>query len=396
MDFEEAFNIRHINLEPRLQEYMRRKKFNQENDITPDIPEEQEFCITKDDKKMMKRHKQGKTKLYTGKRLAKQSHFVQPDTNGFDSMTADFKQDPRYERLKKKMTSHKRAQAQIRNFDGLDEDYDIFHRSNPYDLRPDKRPSQIAKPYDDPMNDDLSWDENNDAFMMSSRDLVLGPSRPRKEPRSSEIDSAYSDNRGQYCYNTNRKSNNPSAYHHTPKISYRQRLQPQRVHGGLPHSRDVQDVIGNLDNYNRHLDNTYEYINGCADLDTHTFIPDTRIGTQRGNYNNYQAVPFRYGDGLPDVCLEDSLRGGIRDSSKKSIGFKNPFDHQFDYISEDISDPNHSVQMWPSMTRGQNKEIARPHSGAARSEQRIQRKQRHRESRNPDPRYSGYARAYSR
>ena len=76
---------------------------------------------------------------------------------------------------------------------------------------------------------------------------------------------------------------------------------------------------------------------------------------------------------MPDVCLEDSLRGGIRDSSKKSIGFKNPFEHQFDYISKDISDYKHTVQMWPQNSRGQNKEIARPDSMANRSEERLRR-----------------------
>jgi hypothetical protein len=164
---------------------------------------------------------------------------------------------------------------------------------------------------------------------------------------------------------------NPIAYHHTPNIAYKQRLQPQEITGGLKHSRDITDIIGNIDNYNKHLNNTYEYINGGADLDTHTITPNTRTGTQRGNHNSYQSVPFRYGNGLADISVEDSLRGGFRDSSKKSIGFKNSFEHNFDFISGDISAPEHSVQMWPTMTRGQNKEIARPKSMAVRSENRI-------------------------
>ena len=57
MDYEDAFNIGSIQLEPRLQEYMRRKRFNEENDIEPNIPEEKEFCVTDHDLKIIKRYK---------------------------------------------------------------------------------------------------------------------------------------------------------------------------------------------------------------------------------------------------------------------------------------------------------------------------------------------------
>ena len=67
---------------------------------------------------------------------------------------------------------------------------------------------------------------------------------------------------------------------------------------------------------------------------------------------------------MPDISLENSLRGSLRDSSKKSIGLRNSFEHSFDYISKDISDTKHTVQMRPQNTRGCNKEIARPNSGA--------------------------------
>ena len=394
MNYEDAFNIGSIQLEPRLQEYMRRKRFNEENDIEPTIPEEKEFCVTPHDLKMIKYYKEGKTNLYSAKRLAKDPHFVKASDDGFEQAMAenDFKKDPRFKRLQRKMQSHKDAQKQIRNFEGIDEDYTIFHQSNPYDLNPEKRPSRIAKPYDDPTNVDLdnaSYDGPNDldghAFddrvMMDSRDLVLAPSRPvkktnrvgsrinRRDAEDHQIRNNF--DRGRYCYNPNQKSKNESAYHHTPKIAYHQRLNQGReeVNGGLQHSRDLSDVIGNLDSYNKHLTDTYDYVLSDADL-------DIRTGTKRETSSSYQNVPFRYGNGLPDVCLEDSLRGGIRESSKKSIGFKNPFEHQFDYISSDISDSRHTVQMWPQSTRGENREIARPNSIAVRSDARLRRADR--------------------
>lgn len=395
MDYENAFNIGDIQLEPRLQEYIRRKKFNEENDIEPPISEEKEFCITPYDIRIIKRHKQGKKKLYTSSRLAQDPHFVEPSKDCFDDFGEDaFKKDPRYKRLQKKQQSHRDAQKKIRDFEGIDEDYTIFHQTNPYDLNPEKRPQRIAKPYDDPSNHDpVSYDDNynggfDDRIMIDSRDLVLGPTRPvRNSSRTREqshkrdfeqnFDRQYNSDRGKYCYSPNNRTDaRYNTYHHPPKIEYQQRLTTNQmtVAGGMEHSRDLNDIIGNLDSYNKHLNKTYEYIPSEADLDTRTFTSGTRTETLRDMPNPYQAVPFGYGNGLPDISVEESLKGGIRDSSKRSVGFRNPFENQFDYISEDISDYRHSVQMWPQPTRGNNVEIARPDSASARQDREMRAK----------------------
>lgn len=392
MDYEDAFNIGSIQLEPRLQEYMRRRKFNEENDIEPAIPEEKEFCITPYDLKIIKRYNQGSKKLYTSRRLGQDPHFIKPDAFEFEDADVAFKQDPRYQRQLRKAQSHRDAQKKTRDFEGIDEDYTIFHQSNPYDLKPEKRSQRIAKPYDDPDNnlDDDFEGTFDDTVMMDSRDLVLGSSRPvrnssRTNARNSTRDFDYDQyqkgnqkgnpDRGEYCYSPNRHSANSKSntYHHTPKIDYRQRLTKDRmtVAGGMEHSRELTDIIGNLDSYNKHLNKTYDYVESEADLDTYTFTPGTRSATQRDTASSYQAIPFGYGNGLPDISVEESLKGGIRDSSKKSIGFKNPFENQFDYISQDVSDYRHTVQMWPQPTRGQNVEIARPDSASARHDKEM-------------------------
>jgi hypothetical protein len=395
MDFEQAFSTSNIQLEPRLREYLNRKTFNRENDIRPDIPEEQEFSITKEDRKIMKRYTSGK-KLYSRKRTGKTSHFVETTPCEGDFFKKDeFKNDPRYKRLQKKMASHKRAQAQIRNLEGITEDYTIFHRSNPYDdpLNPNvKRPNRIAKPYDNPdtydEDEDLLYSQNGDsssnslqgiyqrdtnnfmsddphATMMDSRDLVLGNSKGEKD-------------RGRYMYNPNNQSKSgsnsrrsESSYNHKPKISYRNYLTPEKINGGLEHNSTVSDIIGNIDEYNHHLDDTYDYIEAEVDQDSHSMRASSRTGTGREQYNRYKAIPYGYGGGLADICVEDSLRGGIRDSRRKTTGFWNPFEHQFDYIDKDISEPNHTVEMYPQSTRGANRTIARPRSSAAKSEQKF-------------------------
>jgi hypothetical protein len=277
------------------------------------------------------------------------------------------------------MASHKKARNQITNFEGIDEEYEIFHRSNPYDLKPRQRPQRIAKPFDDPGNelgsgkDDDCGDFDN-TVMMDSRDLVLAPSRSSKNSRKNL--NAYDTNLNPNLYNPNQENsrrNKEHTYHHQPKISYRNRLVHETVNGGLEHNHSTREIIGNLDEYNRNLESTYEYIDDEVDQDTHSYRGKTRSGTQRGQYNGYKSVPFMYGNGLQDISVEDSLRGGIRDSSKKSIGFKNSFEHNFNFIDSDISDHKHSVNMWPQNTRGSNKEIARPNSRSVISEQRMRR-----------------------
>jgi hypothetical protein len=402
MDFEQAFSMSNIQLDPRLQEYLNRKTFNRQNDIRPNIPEEQEFSISKEDRNIIKRHLSGKKRLYSKTRTGNSDHFVEPAPCPDDFFTNDdaFKKDPRYKRIQKKMESHKKAQAQIRNFDGIDEDYEIFHRSNPYDdpMNPNvKRPSRIAKPYDDPKNFDESEDlmysvhgdenrekvsgnlrnlrgiyqrgddsnnkyDDSDLVMLDSRDMVLGNSKGEKD-------------RGRYMYNPNDKRpdkrRSESSYNHRPNISFRNRLIPQQVNGGLDHNHSVNDIIGNLDEYTRNLEDTYDYIEAEVDPESKSMRPCARSGSRREQYNGYKAIPYGYGGGLADISVEDSLRGGIRDSRRKTTGFKNTFEHQFDYIDSDISDPNHTVEMRPQNTRGANKVIARPNSRAARSERGI-------------------------
>lgn len=411
MDFEQAFSQSNIQLEPRLQEYMNRKAFNRENNITPDIPEEQQFSITPEDRKIMKRYSSGK-QLYSKSRTDASPHFVKTELCNDDFFTDKdaFKKDPRYKRLQKKMASHKKAQAQIHNLEGIDNDYEIFHRSNPYDdpMNPNvTRPSRISKPYDDPDNYNDEYDllqhkdrgsealsgnlrgiyrrdpnNSNDSnycrnsqnshdyrssdspnsVMMDSRDLVLGNSKGEY-------------NQNKYMYNPNDNRGNPraseSSYNHKPRISFRNSLIPEKVNGGLDHNHTITDIIGNLDDYNHHLEETYDYIEAEVDQDSRTMRPRTRDTTRREQYNGYKTIPYGYGGGLVDIGVENSLRGGIRDSKNKTTGFRNPFEHQFDYIDSDISDPKHTVEMRPVATRGANRVIARPNSIAVNAGQKI-------------------------
>ena len=304
MDIDLAFSDYSMNLEPRLQEYMRRKNFNRQNNINPNVNIEKEFSITKNDLKTISNYKRGISNKTN-------RDFVKPSTVMMDNfIEPDFKSDPRYKRVQEKSLSHKKARESMNDLEGLDKEYTIFHETNPYDVKKEKQ--RITKPYH-------SNDFNN-SLMIDSHDEIMAR------------------NDSKYSYN-------PNTYHHEPKIAYNQIITPQVSNGGLKHSRNINEIIGNIDNYKKHLNNTYNYINDD--------------GNKKELLTDYQNIPFKYGNGIADVALEDSMRGNIKDSKKKSIGFSNPFSHFFSYISGDISDPNHTVQNHPISSRGANKEIAR-------------------------------------
>jgi hypothetical protein len=371
MDYTDAYDISSIQLEPRLQEYTRRKNFNKENNIEPAIKEEKEFDITQHDLKIIKRFQQGKKKIYSSSRMSKHPDLIEPEKGSFEDQDSelDFKKDPRYERLKKKMQSHKTAQQQIRNLEGLNEEYTIFHQSNPYDMKPQNRPQRISKPYfDSSGNGNLSNDDDQyDNIMMDSHDMMRQPIGKNKQ--SKHHSESYYCNPAQ---NSSSKPKHAESYDHSANSSHKQRLSTNHapVSGGIKHSRDIKEIIGDMDSYNHHLSDTYDYVNDRnAEVDTGRFVSGNGSKSCRDNQTTYRSIPLGYSNGLADISIEDSLRGGITDTGRRSSGFKNPFEHQFSYISRDISDYRNTVNIHPQNSRGQNKEIARPHSASARANQ---------------------------
>lgn len=61
----------YIMLEPRLQEYLNKKKFYKENNIVPTIMPEKEFCITNMDKRIIKSFLNGNKNIYDNKNYEK-------------------------------------------------------------------------------------------------------------------------------------------------------------------------------------------------------------------------------------------------------------------------------------------------------------------------------------
>src|SRR5438876_302756 len=82
-----------IMLEPRLQEYLKKKKFYKENNIDYCISPEKEFQITSFDKKILKSFLKGKRDIYDNKNYNKMEKNNNKKKNLFPS--SRFKQDSR-------------------------------------------------------------------------------------------------------------------------------------------------------------------------------------------------------------------------------------------------------------------------------------------------------------
>src|SRR5437868_7144558 len=92
-----AMCLGNIMLEPRLQEYVKKKDFYGKNNIEPCVPLEQEFGITKDDMQKIKCFLKGDKDLYSPEKNILNKEIPQ-EKQYFPSM--DFAPDKRLEKIK--------------------------------------------------------------------------------------------------------------------------------------------------------------------------------------------------------------------------------------------------------------------------------------------------------
>jgi hypothetical protein len=93
----EDFRCGGIMLEPRLQEYLKKKKMYHEQNILPVISIEQEFSITPEDKKKMAQFFSGKNNLYDKNTIETKN----TKTEKMVFPSSSFKKDPRVKEIKK-------------------------------------------------------------------------------------------------------------------------------------------------------------------------------------------------------------------------------------------------------------------------------------------------------
>jgi hypothetical protein len=321
-------------LEPRLSEYLKKRQYYKQNNIDPSVPLEKTYSITSEDVKRMKAFLRGDKGIYDNKKNEKYVEKKMGD-NQFQFLSSQLKDDPRLKRLEKKQQRDRDAQSQRYNYD---RNFDDRGYNNITDVHE--------------VEEDNSNNNNNDIF---------------EEPLF--LDSRDFNYNSRYSLNNKKKVNDVRTYNHPPKIQYKDRFHPtDRNNYQLPHednmNSNVKRIIGDVDSYKKQSDRYYQH---TCDMDTEhkVVLPGfSSNGKRTLNTSSYQAVPYMTSGETRNIDMESEIINSFPSRASRSLGYRNPVEHYYDYISNDIQDPNHVVMADPRggvSTRTDNHSTVKPY-----------------------------------
>ncbi|AYV78697.1 MAG: hypothetical protein Edafosvirus25_11 [Edafosvirus sp.] len=303
-----------IMLEPRLQEYLKKKELYKKNNINPCIPVEKEYMITKDDEYKIKLFINGDKSIYQSKNNILNAD-LKHQKQYFPSK--QFRKDERMKRIKRK--KEKMEKPINRGMFAVDDSDELF--------------------YEDPVR----IEENK---IMHSRDFHEGTEMGKEvgQQVNMQLEANLNDK-----YKLNHPTSN-RLYNYVPKIDYNQRLyneplEPLRQCYTIDNPiNNTNKIIGELDTYSSLLTPSYNE-SSEMDMNTKIVIPKMNSNNKKClDISNYQPVPYMgYGRGAPETPIETEIMLGTPSKTSKTYGYQNPFEHYFDYVSEDVQDHHHIV-----------------------------------------------------
>lgn len=314
-----------IGLEPRLVEYLKKRKFNKQHDIDDDLLEKT-YSIDKKDINTIKLY-------FANKKATKSDHTDFIDTRGqvFPSMLEP--KDKRLDKIKEKQQRDREASEQRTNYDIVSKKYDMYRDDR-------KFASAGGSDFKSRFNPNVWFDDGRNVEEIESEDV---------NPNVAQV----VDMRQRFsCTNVYKNEK--------PKIRY-QDYMTRGCNQDLAKNKSGEDysldsIIGKLDSYAYDIDRTYEK-KSEMDLNSKSVIPSINCNNKRDVENNYQSVPFMNGE-LRDINTENYLAyGSGQVRAKKSRGYPNPAENYFSYISDDIQKPEHVVFERGMPSRLFNKDI---------------------------------------
>ncbi|CAH6421742.1 Hypothetical protein KVN_LOCUS428 [uncultured virus] len=312
-----------IMLEPRLQEYLNKKKYYKQNNIEPSIKLEDEYRITSNDKKILRSFLAGKTDIYKNFSTDDKS---KPKKQYFPSKS--FREDPR---LPETIKTKKKQ-----NFE-----------------KPLNRGMFV------PDNNGKYYEEKiyfNDDLMLDARDFKFN----EKDNNFNKNDDE--DPRNQYIISN---------------LSKKKKFENQKVNLSNNSFFEFDDVnipnyslIGTNDkiNFNKSYGNFADPIySHTSDLDfsLKTVTPTMATKGKNIDTSRYKKMPyFNYDNNYKDSTIETTLMRGISSNSKaKSCGFQDTEEHFYQYIDEKEINPLNGTDIGMPRggfaTRMDNKKTAR-------------------------------------
>jgi hypothetical protein len=318
-----------IMLDPRLRNYIQYRKAYERDCIDTGVSLEKMFQISNEDLQTIRQFTRGKRDFYTLKKLgSSQANFIKPIKQKFENINEKFKKDPHYKKLQEKMQKNRDAQKQRTNYSTIKNNYNMYSDNELTDRTKlnVKYKQKIATitPYDQNYKSRNKYKKNE--FLLNNRrrsgsgscsgsgsgsgsdsGSCSGSGSDSGSDSDSDSDSNYDLKYDNPNYISQLNKRKTMIYHDEPKISINERLRSNKFNelNKYKKNHDISHIRQELRN---------------IDVDT-----DMRFG-QMNNMN----------------------RGG------KSIGYKNPFEHYFQYIDNDIQN-KHSQNLRGISSRLYNK-----------------------------------------
>jgi hypothetical protein len=216
------------------------------------------------------------------------------------------------------------------------------------------------------MGDDMSNKYNDRRF-----DDLMRNGRENKQSNMFQDDAMFMLDSRDFVNNDNmlksRKSSRQTYKHNIPHVQNDLYLPPQQLTNSrrskfdnpIDHNPVFEEIIGNTNSYRKKINRAEMQMNenSFMDLDSKVIIP--RMNSKKdSNENKYTGMPFMNGE-LRDVDIESSMRTGSTTSKAKTNGYRNPFEHYFQYIDGEIQRPEHIVFERGMPTRLLNKEFSK-------------------------------------
>ena len=331
-----------ISLEPRLQEFIKIIVFNKKNNIEISPYIEKQYSITQEDKNKIIAFQNGQTDLYD---QDKQNKYIQkPDLVKPSFPEHDFKNDERFERFKLKMKREKETMKQRHNFDQYENNFDYQSGNN---VKVDYNQNFNQNYQNNNQNNygqnyNQNYNQSNQIYNSQNftNQNYINQNQSNKN-NNFFLEDTYSPF-NQYSINYTPKS--VLKYNNEPKLQYKQVLHYQQDGKSSidnPDENNLDNIIGKLDTYTDQS-NTMYTTNSSLDFENKINIPSNNTCKNYLNTSRYVPVPLKWKKGGP-VKQEDNIQCSLPNRSAKSLGMKNPSDHYFDYISDDIQNPDHVV-----------------------------------------------------
>jgi hypothetical protein len=329
-----------IMLEPRLQEYVKKKKYYRDNNITPCISLEQEYLITGTDKRILR-------SFFKGRRDV---HDMQNPK--FNDLSREQPLPKTYFPSKKFRDDPKLKAISPRQYD---------KPKNMGMFVPDSEEEESY--YDGPINPSNMPIDQRDIKGFKLDDAK--EFNPRLDPKINPGKERYDKYTSQYrTITTNVKR--PDEYKH---------------HYGMADPRNSA-IISNLESQEKKMSNTFNcgyspfdeackasdnnfesanddrygelpetQLGGKADMDTElkTVTPSISMKGKHLDTSRYTMMPTYSDTKIRDCELESDMVRGMPSHTRKSYGYRDTAEHSFSYIDADFNIDGSNPELW---TRG--------------------------------------------